>query len=151
MYKATARWMVKRAIRHLNEGDYGPALALFADDGVLCFPGDNRWSGQIRPVELGRDAFVSHRGRAEIEQFLQAYVAERLQMVVDDVLVNGPPWHMRIAVRVHHWAPAEDGTDAYTNRAILFAESKWGKIRRQEDYEDTERVAAFDLRTRATA
>ena len=151
MYKASARWMVKRAIRHLDEGDYGPALSMFAEDGVLCFPGNNRWAGQIRPVDLGRDAFVSHRGRAEIEMFLQAYVAERLQMVVDDILVNGPPWNLRIAVRVHHWALADDGTDAYNNRAVLFVNSSWGKIRRQEDYEDTERITTFDALVDASA
>ncbi len=32
----------------------------------------------------------------------------------------------------------------YTNRAVLVATVAWGKIRAQEDYEDTERVIAFD-------
>ena len=27
MYKATARWMIKRNIARLNAGDYGPAIA----------------------------------------------------------------------------------------------------------------------------
>ena len=29
-------------------------------------------------------------------------------------------------------------------RAVLAVQTRWGKIVRQEDYEDTERVAAFD-------
>ena len=52
---------------------------------------------------------------------------------------------MRAAVRVHHWVPGPDGApDRYNNRAVLFVNTAWGKIRAQEDYEDTERVAAFD-------
>ncbi len=144
MYKATVRWMIRRNIASANAGDAGPALRMFADDAVLCFPGDNSWANQHRPTSRGRDAFATHRGRAEIEAFLDRYVATGMQMEVDDILVNGPPWNMRAAVRVHHWVPGDDGQDRYTNRAVLFVESRWGKLHFQEDYEDTERVAAFD-------
>ncbi len=65
-------------------------------------------------------------------------------MEVDDILVNGPPWNTRAAVRVHHWVCGPDGDDLYSNRAVLMVRSRWGRIRTQEDYEDTERVAAFD-------
>lgn len=117
---------------------------MFARDGELCFPGDNSWSNLVRPTVLGREAFATHRGRAEIEAFMQRYVSTGMQMVVEDVLVNGPPWRMRAAARVHHWVPGADGTDAYSNRAMLVVETRWGRIRRQEDYEDTVRVLEFD-------
>jgi hypothetical protein len=65
-------------------------------------------------------------------------------MEVEDILVNGPPWKTRIAVRVHDWVEGPDGVDIYNNRAVLFVNSVWGKIRAQEDYEDCERAAAFD-------
>ncbi len=45
------------------------------------------------------------------------------------------------------WVPGEGGRDRYANRAVLFVESRWGKLRVQEDYEDTELVAAFDAST----
>jgi len=48
---------------------------------------------------------------------------------------------------VHHWVTGADGTDIYTNRAVLFVNTRWGKIIAQEDYEDTERVAAYDRAT----
>ena len=32
----------------------------------------------------------------------------------------------------------------YRNRAVLFVRASWGKIRSQEDFLDTEKVAAFD-------
>jgi ketosteroid isomerase-like protein len=144
MYKAAARWMIRRSISKLNSGDYRPTLAMIADDATLAFPGDNSWANQHRPTQRGRDAFATHRGRDEIEAFLQRYVQAHIQMVVDDILVNGPPWNTRAAVRVHHWVEGPDGRDVYSNRAVLFVTTAWGKIRSQEDYEDTERVAAFD-------
>jgi hypothetical protein len=144
MYKAAVRYWIRRNIRLLNEGRYGPALKMFAVDGTLSFPGENSWAAQYRVPVRNRDAFVTHQNREEIEGFLQRYVATGMQMIVDDVLVNGPPWNLRAAARVHHWAPGPDGEDIYTNRAILMVRTVWGKIREQEDYEDTERVAAFD-------
>lgn len=146
MYKASVRWLIRRSIQALNEGRYGPALALFARDADLTFPGDNSWSRQFRDLEPGREAFATHRGRDEIEAFLRRYVSLGIQMEVDDILVNGPPWNTRAAARVHHWVPGPDGEDRYANRAVLFVRSSWGRIRSEEDYEDTERVSAFDAR-----
>ena len=144
MYKATVRWMIRRNIRALDEGRYGPALAMFTDDAVLRFPGVNTWSSQFREPQLSREPFVTHRGRDEIEAFLQRYVGLGMQMEVEDILVNGPPWNARAVALVHHWAVGTDGEEIYNNRAALSVRTVWGKIRVQEDYEDTERVAAFD-------
>jgi hypothetical protein len=43
-----------------------------------------------------------------------------------------------------HESDPDGGPDLYANRAIAFLELRWGKIVRWEDYEDTERVAAWD-------
>jgi len=144
MYKTAVRWMVRRNIDQLNLGNYQPTLRMFADDATLAFPGDNTWSNMIRPTQFGPDAFVTHRGHDELEQFLQRYVDEKMHMVVDDILVNGPPWNTRAAVRVHHSSTDADGNVVYANRAVLFVTARWGKLVEQEDYEDTERVAAYD-------
>jgi hypothetical protein len=144
MYKAAVRWMIRRNIERINSGEYESTLAMFGDGATLAFPGDNTWSNMIRPIQRGRDAHITHRGRHELEQFLRRYVEQGIHMVVDDILVNGPPWNTRAAVRVHHFVAGPDGTDVYANRAVLFVDTSWGKIRAQEDYEDTERVAAYD-------
>jgi ketosteroid isomerase-like protein len=144
MYKAAARAMIRRNIRLLNEGRYEPTLAMFADDATLTFPGDNTWSRMFREPATGRTAGPTHRGRAEIEAFLSRYVSYGIEMAIEDILVNGPPWNTRVAVRVRHGVVGLDGQDVYANRAVLFATLRWGKLRTQEDYEDTERVAAFD-------
>jgi hypothetical protein len=38
------------------------------------------------------------------------------------------------------------GEDRYNNRAVAFLELRWGRLIRWEDYEDTERVSAWDRR-----
>lgn len=144
MYKAAARALIRRNIRLLNEGRYEPALAMFDRDAVLSFPGQNSWSRQHRIPLCGRDQDATHRGRDEIESFLRRYVDFGIQMEVEDILVNGPPWNMRAAVRVHDWIPGAHGQDIYANRAVLMVRVAWGKIQSQEDYEDTERAAALD-------
>jgi hypothetical protein len=144
MYKATIRYLVRRNIRALNEGNYGPTLAMFRDQAELTFPGDNTWARQFRPPEPGRLPFPTHRGRDEIETFLRVYVDNGIQMEIEDILVNGPPWNARIAVRSHVWIEGRNGSDIYANRAVLMVRSSWGKIRSQEDYEDCERAAALD-------
>jgi ketosteroid isomerase-like protein len=144
MYKAIARRLIRRNIGRLNGGDYAPALGMFAPDATLAFPGDNSWANEFRRVEKGRAAFATHRGRGEIGAFIRRYTEQGIQMAVEDILVNGPPWNTRAAVRAHVWVEGPDGRDLYNNRAVLFVESRWGRIRAQEDYEDCERAAAFD-------
>jgi ketosteroid isomerase-like protein len=143
MYKAAVRILIRRAIRALNGGRYETALAMFAPDAELTFPGDNVLSRQHRAPQPGRAAFPTHRGRDEIEEFLRKYVEQGLQMEVEDILVNGPPWNTRAAVRARLWIPRSGGDDLYQNRLVMMVRSAWGKIRNQEDYEDTERVSAF--------
>ena len=76
---------------------------MFADDATLTFPGDNSWSAMFRPPEPGRQPGRTHRGKDEIEAFLVRYVEHGLQMEVEDILVNGPPWNARAAAIVHDW------------------------------------------------
>ncbi len=151
MYNAAIRRLIRRTIQALNEGRYASILAVFAPDAEFTFPGDNTWSRQHRPPQPGRAAFPTHRGRAEIEAFFRNYVGHHIQMEVEDLLVNGPPWNTRAAIRVHLWIPGPDGDDLYANRTVLMVHIAWGKIRSEEVYEDTERVSALDARQAALA
>ncbi len=137
VYKAIVRALIRKDIAHVAAGDPGPAAARYAEDAVLTFPGQNSWAMQHRATASSSDGVPTHRGRAEIEAFLARYTAEGMKMRVDDILVNGPPWHCRAAVRVTHAAP--DGTET---RGVLFVTSRWGKVVAQEDYEDTQAIAA---------
>jgi hypothetical protein len=82
--------------------------------------------------------------------FAGRFVDRGVQFEIEDILVNGPPWNLRVAVRAHDFVPCTGGEDdQYNNRAVAFLELKWGRLVRWEDYEDSERVAAWDAR-RAT-
>jgi ketosteroid isomerase-like protein len=131
MYKSAVRWMIRRNIRALNAGDPGPLLAGYADDAVLVFPGRSSWGGE-------------YRGKAAIEDFVNRFGRSHLVGTSHEILVNGPPWRMFACVVFCDQATDDAGEVVYQNRAILFVRAAWGKIRYQEDYLDTEKVAAFD-------
>jgi hypothetical protein len=143
--------MLRRNIRQLNAGNDKPVLKMFAKDAVLTFPGNNSFSTANRPVQPGRAASPTHQGIAEIESFIKRCVGIGLQFEPEDILVNGPPWNTRICVLDHHWAVDSDGVETYANRAALYFVVSWGKIKREEDYEDTEKVAAWDRAHGASA
>ena len=149
MYKATVRAMVRHGLGKLNEGDPSFLLRLASPDAEIAFPGDNSWSSMYRPVEKGRQLHVTHRGIEECRGFAERFASEGLQFQIEDILVNGPPWRTRVAVRAHDFIPAEgqgDTVDRYSNRVLAFLELRWGRLVRWEDYEDTERVFAWDQR-----
>jgi hypothetical protein len=61
LLRAALLTKLRRDVRKLNAGDYGPLLAGYADDAVLRFnEGDHRWSGE-------------HRGKPAIERFLRDF------------------------------------------------------------------------------
>lgn len=144
MYKATVRALVRHTLRRLNAGDPSLVLRLAAPDAELCFPGDNSWSTMFRPAAKGRHPHVTHRGREECAAFAQRFVEQGLRFEVEDIVVNGPPWNLRVAVRAHDFLAGPDGTDSYNNRVVAWMEMRWGRLVRWEDYEDTERVTAWD-------
>jgi len=147
VYKASVRALVRHSLARLNRGDPALVLRLASADAELAFPGDNSWARMHRPVEKGRDRHVTHRGREECRSFAERFVGEGIRFEIEDILVNGPPWNLRVAVRAHDFvAGPPGGDDVYNNRAVLFLEMRWGRVVRWEDYEDTERVAAWDRR-----
>jgi ketosteroid isomerase-like protein len=153
VYKAAVRAFVRFSIERLNRGDPSLLLTLATPDAELAFPGNNSWAAMHRRVEKGRARHVTHRGIDECRTFANRFVDERVQFEIEDILVNGPPWKTRVALRVHDFVAGPDGADIYNNRAVAFLELRWGRLFRWEDYEDTERVAQWDADrlTRATA
>ena len=143
MYKAAIRAVVRQGISRLNSGDPSFLLRLAAVDAEIAFPGDNSWAAMHRRVEKGRHWHATHRGLGECRSFAERFASEGIQIVIEDILVNGPPWNTRVAVRAHDYIPG-DGADVYSNRLVAFMEIRWARLYRWEDYEDTERVSAWD-------
>jgi ketosteroid isomerase-like protein len=144
MYKTAVRALVRHGLTRLNAGDPAFLLKLAAPDIELVFPGDNSWAAMFRPVEKGLRPHVTHRGLEECTAFATRFASAGLCYEVEDILVNGPPWRLRAAVRATDHARAPDGTIVYTNRLVSFLEMRWGRLRRWEVYEDTERTHSLD-------
>jgi ketosteroid isomerase-like protein len=144
VYKAIIRMMVRQNVARLNAGDAGPMLKMASKDVELRFPGENSWSTMFHPVVKGRQPHVTHRGLDECRAFADRFAANGIQFKLEDIMVNGGPWNTRVAMRLQSFLPGANGTDDYNNRAMAVLELRWGKLVAWEDYEDTERVAAWD-------
>jgi ketosteroid isomerase-like protein len=131
VYKWAVRWMIRRNLEALRGGDPGPLLAGYADDAVLVFPGKTSWSGE-------------HRGKAAIEAFLRRFIEAGIVGEAHDILVNGPPWRTTVCMLFLDRVVDLEGEVVYENRAIVFGRIVWGKIVYHEDFEDTQKVEAFD-------
>lgn len=131
LYGRAIAWLTRRNVAALRAGDPEPLLRMFSDDAELVFPGEHSW---------GR----TYRGRAEIRGFLERFVAAGLRGETRAILVQGPPWRTEIAVEFEDEALDEGGAVVYENRALIRLTARWGRIVREETYEDTQRVVAFD-------
>lgn len=144
MYKAATRRLMRHSIDRLNSGDASLLLKLAHEDAIIAFPGHNSWATMFRAVEKTRAQHATHRGLEECTVFADRFTDEGVQFDIEDIIVCGPPWNTRIALRVVSHKPGPNGQDEYNNRAVALLEIRWGKLVAWEDYEDTERVAAWD-------
>ena len=128
---------LRRDLRRLNEGDYEPLLAGYADDAVLHFnEGPHRWSGD-------------HRGKPGIERFLREFTAAGLKGEIRDLWIGGPPWAMTLIARFDDRATGPAGDELYSNRVVIVARTRWGKIVEHDDfYVDTGRILEFEHKLR---
>jgi ketosteroid isomerase-like protein len=131
MVKWAVRWMIRRNLKALRQGDPGPVLAGYADDAVLVFPGTSSWGGE-------------HRGKVAIEAFFRSYLEAGVVGHPHDIVVNGPPWRTTVCMLLVVHACDDGGDVVYENRAIVFARAVWGRIVYHEDFEDTHKSLAFD-------
>jgi uncharacterized protein (TIGR02246 family) len=132
LYRAAVKALFRRNMRSLNEGDIAPLTSIYADDVRFVFPGESSWAGD-------------YRGRDEVTQFVERFVETGLKIEPDEILVDGPPWNTRFALRYHDSYTAPDGEVVYENSGLFFGRIAWGKLKYYELQEDTEKVAEFDL------
>ena len=97
----------------------------------------------VRPRLFAGNRLIQVAGRERLaERFIEVGIKYR----IEDILVNGPPWNMRVAVRAYDYIEGADGVDDYNNRAVSMLEMRWGRLIRWETYEDTQRLADWDAR-----
>ncbi len=132
-------WIIGRVVRtligRLNSGDIRLLMRTVASDALLVFPGESSFAGE-------------HRGKPAIEAWLKRFVELGPRFVIHDVAVTGPPWNMRVCFRFSDRIAIPGGGE-YNNEGMEYLRMRWGRIREQRVYLDTERVAELDARLAA--
>jgi ketosteroid isomerase-like protein len=118
-------------MRRLRSGDIRLLLALDAPDVTLTFPGQNSWSGV-------------HRGKDEVRRWLQRFAASGIEMVIDQVVMVGPPWRTTVCIRARDWLKDARGETVYENRYVIWGRLEWLRLKEYEVYEDTHKANELD-------
>jgi ketosteroid isomerase-like protein len=128
-------WLAKRTVdfqlARLSAGDPRPVLWMDARDVRMTFPGDNSWA-------------VDLRGKAEHERWLRRFTRSGIQIWADEVVLKGFPWRMTLCVRGRDQLRSPAGELVYDNRYVIWGHLSWGRLKRYEVYEDTQKTEALD-------
>lgn len=131
MYSWIVQLMIRRALRHHQAGNVQALLKFYANDVRFVFPGQNSWAGEFR-------------GKEAVASWLRRFHRVGLKLEVHEIIAGGPPWNTTFCIRITDHATGSDGEVVYENRAVLFGQMSWGKVKFYEAYEDTQKVADFD-------
>ena len=125
-------WLVGRMIRtgyaQAVAGQPKMLMALAADDIEFAFPGHNSFAGALK-------------GKADLVAWLARFASMQPEFRIHDVVVSGPPWNMRVAVRF-----SDAIGDDYRNEGVEYLRLRRGKLCRMEVFLDTERISAWESR-----
>lgn len=130
-------WIVGRIVRgvfaQLSKGNPDAALRKFAPDARFVFAGDSSFG-------------VDLTDREEIERWFARFAALGPQFEIHDVIVSGPPWNMRVATRFTDHLPMPDGDGTLHNPGMQYLRMRWGRVKEDRIYIDTQLGAEFDAR-----
>ena len=126
------RWLVARmtrwAVLELVAGESRLPYRLMDANIRFRFPGTS---------SFGADTATSE----ELTAWIARFAALRPDYEILDVLVAGPPWNTRVAVRLR-----DRIGDDYRNEGMQYLRMRWGKMMADEVFIDTERIVAWEAR-----
>lgn len=125
MYRVLIARLARRALTEAVAGRPGLALWSMTSDVRLIFPGSSSLACDIT-------------GRDRVAAWLRRLVALRPAYQVLDVIVSGPPWNTRAAIRFR------DAVEGYANEGMHYLTLRWGRITSDQLYLDTEVVTAWE-------
>jgi ketosteroid isomerase-like protein len=126
MYRWLVRSLVPPVLIRITRGRTWLVRAAFRSDAEFVFPGEHSWA-------------ADYRSRPQIEAWLRDFAAMRPHYEVLDIVVGGPPWHTRIAIRFRD--TIEPG---YTNEGMHWMLMRWGRVVHERVFLDTQRVDAWE-------
>lgn len=128
MYAFLVGRFLRLAYAQAAQGNSRLVNLLAADDIEFTFAGDGVFGG-------------TYRGKAELNAWLDKWSALKPNLVVRDVVVSGPPWAMRIAMRF-----SDTIGDDYANEGVEYVVARGFKVSSIRVFLDTEVVAAWEAR-----
>jgi ketosteroid isomerase-like protein len=126
-----AKQLLSRVMARTRAGDIRPTLMLDHPEVKFVFPGSNSWSGTFN-------------GKDEHRRWLERLVRVGVKTEPDEVVAAGLPWNQTVCIRGRSWWDNAAGDRIYSNRFVIWAHLKWGRLKAYEVYEDTEKAAALD-------
>jgi ketosteroid isomerase-like protein len=130
MYAWLVGIMVRRGFRRLNAGDPAGALGMFAPDARFFFPGRHSWAADLSDPE-------------QIRAWFERFVKLGPHFEIADVIASGPPWNMRVGVRFSDHIAFPAGGE-YRNEGMQYVRIRWGRVRLDRVFLDTQAVADAD-------
>ncbi|HEX7278309.1 MAG TPA: hypothetical protein VF255_01680 [Solirubrobacterales bacterium] len=131
LYAALVRHNLRKNIERFSAREPEPLLRSYAKDVRFVFPGESSWRADVR-------------GREEVERWQRRYLECGLQMEPGEVLVAGPPWNTRVALRFRDHLTDPDGVLVHENEGVVYGTIVWGKVKFYTVYEDTQKLPPLD-------
>jgi ketosteroid isomerase-like protein len=125
MYKFIVRRIVRRTFARLSAGDYEGIVKQFRPESRFLFAGDHPLGGERRGQEEVREWFA---------EMLRRFPG--IQIVPQEVIVNGWPWNTVIATHLVIRAPRAGGRE-YRNEGMQLLRLSWGRVVEDLVFEDT--------------
>jgi ketosteroid isomerase-like protein len=119
---------VRRAYAGFDRGDPSVALRAFGEGSSFTFGGCSPLAAELT-------------GREQIDSWFAGLMRLGLEWEVEEVIVSGPPWAIRIVTRYTSRARGPDGLVEMLNRGVQYARFRWFKVAAERVYPDT---AEFD-------
>lgn len=129
MYRLLIARLARRALTQAVAGRPRLALWSMSSDVRLIFPGSSSLACDLT-------------GKDHVAAWLSRLIALSPAYQVLDVIVSGPPWNTRAAIRFR------DTVDGYANEGMHYLTLRWGRIRSDQLYLDTEVVTAWEQHRR---
>jgi ketosteroid isomerase-like protein len=137
MYHAVVEAKLRAAFRTINEGNYAPIVAQFADEHRHVMHGTHALSG-ARTTRASTQAWYERLAR----------LLPDLNFTVHAITVAGPPWNTRATVEWSDAFTLPDGSRG-SNQGVHAFRLKWGRVTSLEVHCDTARLDGICARLAA--
>lgn len=130
LYRAIVKRKIRQAFDQVNRRQWDDLMKSMAPDIFHRFGGDHAIGGQRHDRETLRLWFER-----------LARVLPNLQLEINDIWVQGWPWHTMVFVQWDGRATRLDG-ERYFQHAVHVITLQWGKIHAIDVFEDSQAVSA---------